>query len=233
MATALIKCGADPARVHPAHDGIRKARFDHVPDQQAARRAIGWPDAAFIVGYVGRLHTMSMDKGVGTLIQAIAQLEGVSLGLVGGPADRAEALRQQWLGLGLPEARFLDAGQVEPDAVSRYLSAFDVCAMPHPYTEHYATATSPLKLFEYMASQRPIIASDLPGWADVIRDGDSALLVPPGDVDALASAIQRLRDDPALRTRLAARAYNLVMTDYTWDARAKMILDNLRSTLRD
>ena len=228
MAATLIEQGADPMRVCPAHDGIRKARFEHLPDQFTARREISWPDEAFIVGYVGRLHTMAMDKGVSTLIQAIAQLEGVSLGLVGGPEDMAEKLRQQWVALGLPEERFLYAGQVKPEAVPHYLSAFDVCAMPHPYTAHYATATSPLKLFEYMASQRPIVASDLPGWADVITDGESALLVPPGDVDALAKAITRLRDDPVLRRRLADNAHARVMGDFTWDARAQMILNHLQ-----
>lgn len=224
MAATLIERGADPARVCPAHDGIRKARFEQLPDQQTARQKIGWPEAAFVVGYVGRLHTMSMDKGVSTLIRAIAQVEGVSLGLVGGPDDMAEALRQEWLGMGLPAERFLYAGQIAPEVVPQYLSAFDVCAMPHPYTAHYATATSPLKLFEYMASQRPIVASDLPGWADVVTDGESALLVAPGDVTALANAIQRLRDNPALGVRLAEKARARVMADYTWAARTKMIL---------
>ena len=111
-----------------------------------------------------------------------------------------------------------------PDSVPLYLSAFDVCAMPHPYTAHYATATSPLKLFEYMASGRAIVASDLPGWSDVVCDGESALLVPPDDADALADAIQSLHDDPALRARLAACARQIVFERYTWDVRARMIL---------
>jgi glycosyltransferase involved in cell wall biosynthesis len=99
--------------------------------------------------------------------------------------------------------------------------------MPHPYTAHYATATSPLKLFEYMASQRPIVASDLPGWSDVIADGDSALLVPPGDVDALTKAIKQLLDNPEMRVQLADHAHARVMADFTWEARAKTILDCL------
>jgi glycosyltransferase involved in cell wall biosynthesis len=142
----------------------------------------------------------------------------------------AEALRQQWIAAGLPAADFRYAGQVAPDEVPLYLSAFDVCAMPHPYTEHFARATSPLKLFEYMASQRPIIASDLPGWADVVQDGDNAVLVPPGDVAALSEALHCLRDDPALRQSLAAAAYAHVMAHYTWDQRARMILDRCRGT---
>jgi glycosyltransferase involved in cell wall biosynthesis len=119
--------------------------------------------------------------------------------------------------------RFLASGQVPPDRVPLYLSAFDVCAMPHPWTEHFAYYTSPIKLFEYMASKRAIVASDLPGFAEVVTDQESALLVPPEDVNALAEAIRRLRDDPALRARLTDRAYELVMTRYTWQARAEII----------
>ncbi len=84
-----------------------------------------------------------------------------------------------------------------------------------------------MKLFEYMASGRAIVASDLPTNAEVVSDGESALLTPPSDVEALAAAIRRLRDDPALRQRLADNAYATVMESYTWDARAKAILEVL------
>jgi len=145
-----------------AHDGIRKERFDHVPSQAEARAQIGWPQEAFIVGYVGRLQTLSADKGVGTLVEALAQVGNVALGLVGGPDDMAEALRQHWSQIGLNMDNFLYAGQVAPDKVPLYLAALDVCGIPLPWTTHFAYYTSPMKLFEYMASGRAIIASNLP-----------------------------------------------------------------------
>ncbi|MBZ0293296.1 MAG: glycosyltransferase, partial [Anaerolineae bacterium] len=226
LAEDLIAGGADAAHVLVAHDGIRRARFEHVPDQRRAREHIGWPQDAFIVGYVGRLHTMSMDKGLGILIDALAQLQPgtVALALVGGPDTMAAVLQRQWQKAGLPASHFLYAGQVSAPEVPLYLSAFDVCAMPHPYTTQFARYTSPLKLFEYMASQRPIVASAMPGWADVVTDGESALLVPPGDADALAAAIQHLQADATLREVLAACAYAQVMAHYTWEARAQAIL---------
>lgn len=225
----LIKLGADPARILVAHDGIRQERFKNIPDQPVARREIGWPEDAFIVGYVGRLHTMSMDKGVGVLVDALRQVQGASLALVGGPDDMAEDLRQQWIDRGLPESRFLYAGHVLPERVPLYLSAFDVCVMPFPWTEHFAYYASPIKLFEYMASRRPIVASDLPAFADVVTNDESALLVPPSDIDALVAAITRLRDDPALRKNLAEYAYERVMAHYTWAARAEAILKKVMS----
>jgi|FLYN01.1.fsa_nt_gi glycosyltransferase involved in cell wall biosynthesis len=224
LADDLIALGADAKDVLVAHDGVRRERFANAPTQAEARRIIGWPQDVFIVGYVGRLHTLSMDKGLATLIEALRQVEGAALALVGGPDDMAAALRQHWVSLGLDESRFLCAGHVPPERVPWYLSAFDVCAMPHPWTAHFAHHTSPIKLFEYMAARRAIVASDLPGWSDVVQDGETVLLVPPGDPNALAAALKRLRDDPALRERLAVRAYERVMERYTWEARARAIL---------
>lgn len=161
-----------------AHDGIRRERFANPPTQAEARAQIGWAQDAFIVGYVGRLQTMAADKGVGTLVEALAQVGSASLGLVGGPDDMAEALRQHWLTIGLSANQFLYAGQVAPDKVPLYLAALDVCVIPLPWTTHFAYYTSPMKLFEYMASRRAIIASDLPSIGEVVKDGETALLVP-------------------------------------------------------
>ena len=116
--------GAD--RVLVAHDGIRAARFADVPAQADARAAIGWPPDAFIVGWVGRLHLMGVDKGVGLLVDALRQVEGAALAVVGGPDEMVEALRGRWSRAGLDAGRFLASGQVPPERVPLYLSAFDV-----------------------------------------------------------------------------------------------------------
>lgn len=220
----LIALGADPARSFVARDGIRAERFATMPTREDARRELGWANDMFVVGYVGRLQTLGMDKGVGALVEALAQVEGCALALVGGPDEMAEALRARWLALGQREARFLYAGHVAAERVPLYLSAFDACALTSPWTPFFAYYTSPMKLFEYMASKRPLLASDLPSNAEVVTDGESALLVPPGDVAAIAAAVRRLKDDATLRARLADNAHALVMEQYTWDARAKAIL---------
>lgn len=217
------------ARIVVAHDGVRRARFENPPTQAQARQLAGWPPDRFIVGYMGQLHTMGMAKGVDTLIEAIAQTpdrDSCAIALVGGPDDYAAEYRALWARLGLPPEHFLYSGQVVSADVPKYLAGFDVCVMPLPRTEHFALHASPLKLFEYMASARALIATDLPGWADVVADERDALLVPPSDAPALAAAITRLRGDAALRQRLAQAAYQRVMAVYTWEARARMILQN-------
>lgn len=216
-------------KIMVAHDGIRAERFANLPSQAEARALVGWPKDAFIVGYVGRLQTMAMDKGVGTLVEALRDVPSATLALVGGPEESAEEFHQYWLKLGMTDTHFLNEGQVSPDRVPVYLSALDVCTMPFPWNEHFAYYASPMKLFEYMASRRVIVATDLPSTAEVVHDGESALLVPPSDPSALGAAIVRLRDDPALRERLAERAYAEVIGHYTWASRAAAILEKVQS----
>jgi glycosyltransferase involved in cell wall biosynthesis len=103
------------------------------------------------------------------------------------------------------------------------MRAFDVCTLPSPWTPFFAYYTSPLKLFEYMVSGTPIVASDLPAFTEIITHEQSALLFPPSDSQALAAALRRLRDDPALGGQLAARARQDA-NQYTWRARAETLL---------
>jgi glycosyltransferase involved in cell wall biosynthesis len=226
----LIELGnITPEKILVAHDGIRARRFQHNMSQSEARAKIGWSDDAFVVGWVGRLHLINQDKGVGLLVDAIAHVPNVSLAIVGGPDDMAEQLRQHWHAKGLPANRFLYVGQVPSTDVPRYLAACDICAMPHPATEQFANYTSPLKLFEYMASRRALLASDLPAWRDVLRHEESALLLPPDDVLAWAAAIWRIKDDPYLGRTLADYAYVRVMANYTWAQRAETIRAHIES----
>ena len=85
-----------------------------------------------------------------------------------------------------------------------------------------AAYTSPLKLFEYMASGRPIVASDLPALREVLRPDENAVLVEAGDAEALAAGVARLLGDAALASRLAAQAREDVR-EWTWDKRAERI----------
>ena len=225
----IAERGAAAGRTIVAHDGFRRTRFSHLPSQAQARRQIGWKENAFIVGYLGRLHTLGMDKGVGTLVEALSMVDGAQLALVGGPDEMAHVLRERWLEQGLPADSFLYAGQVPPTDVPLYLRAFDACAMPHPPSAQFSYYTSPLKLFEYMAAGRAIIASDLPAWSDVVSDGDTALLLPPDDRAAWTAAIERLMDDSDLRERLGQRARQRALAHYTWRARAERILAHIDS----
>jgi glycosyltransferase involved in cell wall biosynthesis len=176
--------------------------------------------ARFIVGYAGHLYPW---KGVDVLIRALARVEGVHGIIVGGhPAEgdraRVESLARS-LGL-TPRVSFV--GQVPPREVSRHLAGTSVLVLPNTATAISERYTSPLKLFEYLTMGRAIVASDLPAIREILNHGETALLVPAGDHVALASAIERLRGDAALRARLSAAARALA-PEYTWDKRAERL----------
>ena len=220
---------ADPVRIIVAHDGVRRSRFEDVPDRACARRQIGWDEGSFIVGYLGSLRMIGLDKGVAMLLQVVAKVSECHLALIGADAAEVDQFRAAWVGLGRNVSHFLTVGRVPPGEAPIILSALDVCAMPHPATRQFARYTSPLKLFEYMAAGRAVVASDLPGWSDVVVDEESALLCPPDDIAAWTAAIARLRDDPQLRARLGQTAREKALSDFTWSARAHKILGHIAS----
>jgi glycosyltransferase involved in cell wall biosynthesis len=186
-------------------------------------RAFTWggPRAARpVVAYAGHLYPW---KGVDTLIEALARLPEVDGRIVGGHPREGDLGRLTALaasvGLG---ARVRFDGLVPPQAVAAALADGDVLVLPNVDTEVSARYTSPLKLFEYLAAGRPIVASRLPALAEILEDGVNALLVTPGDPQAIADAIRRLLADPALAIRLAARAF-ADAERYTWARRAERL----------
>jgi glycosyltransferase involved in cell wall biosynthesis len=94
-----------------------------------------------------------------------------------------------------------------------------VVVAPFLHTAMTESHTSPLKAFEAMAAGRPIVASALPSSREFLRDGENALLVPPGDAEALAAALRRVLGDPGLAERLARSAWE-ASPAFSWEARA-------------
>lgn len=226
--------GVPSQRLTVAHDGFRRSRFEIEGDRTAWREKIGWPQETFIVGYMGRFQTLGMDKGLVDLADAVIALAHdradwpVRLGLVGGPDYHVESLRERFSAAGISPGTVLYAGHVPAAGVPGYLCAFDICTMPFPWTEHFAYYASPMKLFEYMASGSPLVATNLPSTAEIICDGRNGLLVPPSNVEALTAALRRLRDEPGLALRLAEQARSDVF-HFTWDSRAQSLLQFIAS----
>jgi glycosyltransferase involved in cell wall biosynthesis len=175
------------------------------------------------VTYLGNFHPW---KGVEILVQAIACAPGLQLTLVGGEPGARARIAALAGDLGVTN-RVRLVGPVPPPQRWRYLAEASVCVLPLTRSVFGTSFTSPLKLFEYMAAGRPIVASDLPTLREVLQDGENALLVPPEDPPALAAAIQRLRADRSLAERLASRAAKDVCA-YTWEKRGKTILEFLQ-----
>ena len=111
------------------------------------------------------------------------------------------------------------------------MKAFDICVMPFPWTEHYAYYMSPLKLFEYMVSKRPIVASDLPSVREILNE-ENAVLVEPGNPNALANGIEKVLSDEELANKIAEKAYEDVQ-QYSWERRTRRILEFINTKIID
>ncbi|MBI2835676.1 MAG: glycosyltransferase family 4 protein [Acidobacteria bacterium] len=171
-----------------------------------------------IVAYAGHLYPW---KGVDVLLRALARLRTVRGLIVGGHTGERDLDRVRTLATLLDlGTRLQITGLVPPPRVSELIGAADVLVLPNTLTTISASYTSPLKLFEYLATGKPIVASDLPAIREVVSPDEHAVLVPPGDPDALAAGIARVLDDPAFATRLAHNAFDRAAR-YSWDARAE------------
>jgi glycosyltransferase involved in cell wall biosynthesis len=177
-------------------------------------------DGRFVIGFVGSFKAW---HGVGFLLEALRQLRGEDtsyhLLLVGdGPLRRA--LEQEAGRVGLEEAVTF-VGTVPHEEVPRYLALMDLAVAPYPALEDFYF--SPLKLFEYMAGSRAIVASRVGQVAEVIADGRTGLLYEPGNQEALIACIRRLRGDETLRKELGQNA-RMACSMSTWRRNAERVV---------
>lgn len=199
-------------RVIVAPNGVRLER---------ARKYVPPPRTGVpIVAYAGHFYPYN---GTDVLLEALARLPGVRGLIIGGhPRDAADGERLRALARdrGLAD-RVTFTGLVPPGEVLDRLRGADVLVQPitsSPYTRY----ASPMKLFDYMAAGRPIVASDLVPLREVVSDGRTAHLVRPGSPEALADGIRSVLADPAAAERMARAALEAV-GNYTWARRAERI----------
>ncbi|HPC94853.1 MAG TPA: glycosyltransferase [Sedimentisphaerales bacterium] len=192
----------------------------------SANAALSWPPCrdTLQIGYTGHLYP---GKGAEIVVECARRLPQYDFHIVGGTdADIA-----RWSGQAPANLRL--HGFLRPALLDQARARFDVLLMPAqrsvivPHShEDIAGYMSPLKLFEYMASRKAIISSDLPVLREVL-DERTAMLVPPEDIDRWVEAIKRC-EDRSYRNALAEAAYNVFCEHYTWDKRAERVLSGVQ-----
>ena len=216
----FIILGFKPEDVLVAADGVDIQDFQVKQTPQECRAMLDLPLKKKLIGYVGQFKTLGMEKGMHIFIEALKLLcqkqDDYAGVVVGGSTRDIDPYRQ-----GLQALPILFVEQQKHTLIPFYLKAFDVVVMPFPSNHHYAYYMSPLKLFEYMASGRPIVASDLPSIREILNE-QNAFLVKPDDHQALAAGIQHALNDPY--TRAIAKKAQGNAGYYTWYTRAKSIL---------
>ncbi|QXG76002.1 glycosyltransferase family 4 protein [Modestobacter sp. L9-4] len=208
-AAALRADGVPAGRINVIPSGFEPTLFERAPGTAAHDRPR--------IGYVGRL---AAQKRADLLVTAFgAMREEADLVVVGdGPErDRVHALIRA-----SPAAdRISTSGFVEHSAVPGVLASLDLLVLPSAYEEMGSV------LVEAMVAGLPVVASDVGGIPEVVRHGETGLLVPPGDVPALTAALDRLVADRELRARLAAGARER-SRDYSWPHLSTRVADVYR-----
>ena len=202
--------GISPANILVAHDGVDLAQFAHPESKVTARRRLGLPLDARIAMYIGQLDGW---KGTDTLLEASNHMPNVVLVMIGGDSRRVAILSRQYR-----KVRFLGARPYRE--LRDNMAAADVLVLPNTGKDEISVRfTSPLKLFAYMTSGIPIVASDLPSIREVL-DEHAAYLVQPDDVLALSEGIMRAFTDGNARAGEALKR----VEEYTWERRAQRVV---------
>lgn len=217
----LLELGVPEAKLHVEHDAFEARRFAGLPERAAARELLGLQQDTPLIVYTGALLPW---KGVDTLVGAARRLPDLRFVVAGGMD--ADVARLRAFADGLPNLR-VDGFQ-PPSRVPLYLAAADVGVVPNRSAPAIsARYTSPLKVFEAMAAGLPLVVSDLPSLREILRD-EEAVFVPPDDPEALAAGLEELVAHPERRSRQAT-ALRERSTEFTFDARARRILDWMES----
>jgi len=193
----LINRGIDERRVHVVTNGVDLVRFKAGPADAALAESLG-VSGKFVAGYVG---THGMAHSLETLLDAAALLRGrddIRLLLIGDGAEK-NRLRQMASDKGLSNLLFVDT--VQRSEIRRYLSILDAAVVHLKDTPLFETVI-PSKIFEAMAMGIPLVHGVRGESAAIVAEAGAGIVVPPEDAQAIAAALVRIADDPALAARL-------------------------------
>lgn len=229
-----LKNGADAKKILVAPDGVDLKEFNIDISKEKARERLNLPQDKKIILYTGHLYDW---KGAVTLLK-VAQQFSVSdfqfsdkllFVFVGGMEKDIKSFKVQALSFGLNNVLFV--GHRPHQEMPFWLKAADVLVLPNSAKEKISEFyTSPMKMFEYMASGRPIVASDLPSIREVLEHGKNAVLVKPDMPEFLIDGIKEALENSELAGKISKQAY-LDVQNHTWEKRAGQILNFISETI--
>jgi len=224
LADIYLDQGLPKEKLVVAHNGVELERFQDAPSKRECREELGLMPDKKIVCYAGNIYE---GRGVQKLIDVSLRLKDTLFLIVGGLEEDVNRYRRIAQEKGAQN--FQLAGFVPHKMVPLYLLAADILVMP--YTTKMTIKggtkagefTSPIKLFEYMAAVRPIVATSISSVKEVLEDGVNAVLVEPDSADSLFDGIVRVIEDDGLANRIALNA-GADIKNYTWEKRAGKLL---------
>jgi glycosyltransferase involved in cell wall biosynthesis len=205
-----------PDRIRVIPNAINPARFHGVDGGESMKKRLGL-SGKIVLGFTGFMREWHRLDTILDLLAATDTRPELHLLLVGdGPTRKLLEDRTRQLGL---ESRVTFVGLIDHDEVTHFVAAFDIALQPA--TVNYA---SPLKLFEYMALGKAIVAPNQPNIREILTHEVDALLFEPGSPEAMATAILRLAEDAPLRDKLGRSARATIANRHlTWTDNAAQV----------
>jgi glycosyltransferase involved in cell wall biosynthesis len=218
-ATSLV---GDASRVHVVPNGVDTDLFAPRPRDPALRKRFQLDDRPTL-GFVGGLRPWHGTDLLPLLLERLLQKHcNLQLVIVGnGPMEAI--VEQDFAKRGLQE-HVIFTGSIAHDLVSRLAAEFDIGLVPYAQPSH-DFYFSPLKLFESMACGVPVVATAIGQIQEVVCDGETGLLCPPGDLESMTAACDRLLTDSGLRRRLGLAAAQHIRAHYTWSRNANRVIE--------
>ena len=218
----------DNSKIIIAPDAVEQSWITKRENALIYRKELGYRESDYLIGYAGSLYK---GRGIELIMEIAKRRQLDKFIIIGGPSKEREIFITQANNFGLNNISFKN--YVPHSLLPKYLFSCDILLMP--YQRELKTANngpdtsrfmSPLKMFEYMASGKPIIASNLDVIKEILVNERNSLLVEPDNISQWCNAIKKLESDSKLADNLGKIAKDDVRK-FTWSKRSKMILANI------
>ncbi len=224
LRAAAAAAGIAESKLVVIRDGVDTTQFNNTITKQAARKILGLSENQKMVIYTGHLYDW---KGVHTLAAAARKIDpGIIIYFVGGTESDSQKFKECYT-----DSNIRVMGWKPHQEIPLWLASSDVLVIPNSAKEMIgSTYTSPLKLFEYSAANRPIVATDVPALREVL--GDRAVFAQPDDAESLAQAIETVFADYTKWVTVAqAQAHSV--DQYSWEARGEAMVRFIERQLKN
>ncbi|MFZ5365201.1 MAG: glycosyltransferase [Patescibacteria group bacterium] len=218
------KRGVPEEKIIVLEDGVDLNLFDIEDDKEIWRKELSLPSDKKIIAYVGGLYR---EKGIEQILLTAQKLQTTEIifVLVGGKQEQIREWKKYCAEKNISNVAF--AGFACQSDVPKYIKAADVLIMPYDTRINYKVmdinSTSPLKLFEYMGSKRPIVSTAIPVIEKVVSHNESAMLAESNNVEQLAQYVRELLNNPERGGQLSEKAFKLAK-QYEWKVRCEKII---------
>ncbi len=219
---SFAEAGVPESRIAVLPNGADPQRHEGLPARQDLRERLGLPVAGAIVCFSGSLYP---GRGIEHIMYCAERFRDIFFLIIGGSPDDMEPYRAMAVRNSLRNMRF--TGHIPATALPGWLAAADIVLMPYTSASAHAYM-SPMKMFDYLAAGKTIIAADFPVVREVLRHDHNAVLVEADSAECLARGLQWALDNPGAAAAMAARARSDA-AQYAWQLRAERYLSFVRA----